>query len=52
MKDPIAAAYARRIKRGAITIEDVPSPKREAVRAILVEDGMETPSPEIVGEEQ
>lgn len=35
MADPIAAAYARRIKRGAITIEDVPESKREAVEAIL-----------------
>lgn len=35
MKDPIAAAYARRIKRGSITIEDVPKQKREAVREIL-----------------
>lgn len=35
MADPIAAAYARRIKRGAITIEDVPDQKREAVQAIL-----------------
>lgn len=37
MADPIAAAYARRIKRGAITIDDVPEKKREAVRAILAE---------------
>ena len=35
MADPIAAAYARRIKRGSITIEDVPEQKREAVREIL-----------------
>lgn len=35
MADPIAAAYARRIKRGAITLEDVPEQKREAVREIL-----------------
>ena len=35
MKDPIAAAYARRIKRGSITIDDVPEQKREAVRKIL-----------------
>lgn len=35
MKDPIAAAYARRIKRGRITIDDVPEQKREAVRDIL-----------------
>lgn len=35
MTDPIAAAYARRIKRGRITIEDVPEQKREAVREIL-----------------
>lgn len=37
MKDPIAAAYARRIKRGSITIDDVPEQKREAVREILAE---------------
>nr|DAU21064.1 MAG TPA: hypothetical protein [Caudoviricetes sp.] len=35
MADPIAAAYARRIKRGAITIDDVPKQKREAVQEIL-----------------
>lgn len=35
MADPIAAAYARRIKRGAITIDDVPEQKREAVREII-----------------
>ena len=35
MKDPIAAAYARRIKRGSIIIDDVPEQKREAVREIL-----------------
>lgn len=35
MADPIAAAYARRVKRGEITVEDVPEPKREAVREIL-----------------
>lgn len=35
MGDPIAAAYARRVQRGAITIEDVPESKREAVREIL-----------------
>lgn len=35
MTDPIAAAYARRVQRGAITIEDVPESKRDAVREIL-----------------
>lgn len=38
MNDPIAAAYARRIKRGAITIEQVPERKREAVEEILAGD--------------
>lgn len=33
----IANAYARRIKRGTITIEDVPESIREAVEKILEE---------------
>lgn len=37
MNDPIASAYARRILRGAITIDDVPETKRDAVRRILEE---------------
>lgn len=37
MSNPIAAAYARRIKRGEITIEDVPERIREDVRAIIGE---------------
>lgn len=31
----IAKAYARRIERGDITIEDVPEAIRDAVRAII-----------------
>ena len=31
----IASAYARRIKRGKITIDDVPENLRELVQAIL-----------------
>lgn len=35
MANPIAEAYARRIKRGTITIDDVPEPMRKAVQDIL-----------------
>lgn len=35
MNDPIAAAYARRILRGNITINDVPEKKREIVKTML-----------------
>lgn len=35
MANAIAKAYARRIKRGEITIEDVPSAIREEVRSLI-----------------
>ena len=35
--DAIAKAYARRIERGAITVEDVPATIRARVEAILAE---------------
>ena len=35
MSNPIAEAYARRIQRGVITIEDVPAPIEKAVKKIL-----------------
>lgn len=38
MVSPIAKAYARRIKRGTITIEDVPDNIREEVLTLLVEE--------------
>ena len=37
MASAIAKIYARRIKRGDITIEDVPEKIREEVRALLNE---------------
>lgn len=37
MNDPIASAYARRVLRGVITINDVPETKREIVRRMLEE---------------
>ena len=33
--DAIAKAYARRIERGSITIEDVPPQMRERVKEII-----------------
>ena len=38
--EAIVKAYARRIKRGAITIDDVPEPIREQV-ADLIKDASE-----------
>lgn len=38
MNDPIARAYARRIRREVITIDDVPEEKREIVKIIMEEE--------------
>lgn len=38
MASPIAKAYARRIKRGTITINDVPENIREEVETLLIEE--------------
>lgn len=38
MASPIAKAYARRIKRGTITIEDVPVNIRAEVEILLIEE--------------
>lgn len=38
MASPIAKAYARRIKRGTITIEDVPENIRFEVETLLIEE--------------
>lgn len=35
MANPIAEAYARRIKRGTITIEDVPETIRKEVEKLI-----------------
>lgn len=35
MANPIAEAYARRIERGDITIDDVPKPIRKEVERLL-----------------
>ena len=37
MANPIAQAYARRIQRGAITIEDVPEKIKKEVQKVLEE---------------
>lgn len=47
MSNPIAEAYARRVKRGSITIDDVPAPMQTAVKEILEKNEKDNGSKEV-----